>query len=121
MRLTPFEQETIIRLDEGSGDAEVYTSSKRVADKLVRAGLAPIGGRTTDWFFQVPKWTVLIKPGRSAVRVGGGVKISSVPLETPPSGVCEHSRYRNIARGSDEVDKTGWFPVHVGDMPPAWI
>lgn len=70
------ELETIIRFDEENGVSEVYTASPRVARLLKARGLEPYrtdksGGKERGWFFTLPKWSVLLKPERIAIRIGG--------------------------------------------------
>ncbi len=72
--LTRTEQETVIRFDEQEQTADVFTSSKRVADKLRRCGLEPyratIEADAKGWFFKVSSYSVILKPGRSSIRLG---------------------------------------------------
>jgi len=72
------EQETVIRFDETGEPAEVYTSSPRVARILIRRGLSPYKtdtckGEESGWYFQMPKHAVILKPGKTAIRVGGRI------------------------------------------------
>jgi hypothetical protein len=81
--MTLSEQETIILFDEAGGEAQVYTASKRVADLLARRGLEPYKTdankqQITGWFFKLPKQTVILKPGKYSIRIGG-TKINSIP------------------------------------------
>jgi hypothetical protein len=78
-----WEQETIIGFNELEGEAELYTASKRVASLLERRGLTPsrvdrLSGKPCGWTFILPKWAAIIKPGRTAIRIGGSRKASSV-------------------------------------------
>lgn len=91
-----FEQETIVRLDEESLNAEIYTASRRVSQLLLNHGLAPYkldkyNGKPCGWYFRAPKTAVLIKPGKSAIKIGGSRKIkanapSVVIIATPETG-----------------------------------
>lgn len=68
--LLTFEQETVIRFDEETHQAEIYVSSSRVAKKLIKHGLDPYkttknGKGITGWFFSVPSYAVILKPSNS--------------------------------------------------------
>lgn len=73
MTLSSTEQETILNFNEGEPGAEIYTASRRVASKLIKAGLAPKQQTPSGWWFEVPKQAVRIKVGRRAIRIGGEV------------------------------------------------
>ncbi|CAA7602455.1 Hypothetical protein DEACI_3129 [Acididesulfobacillus acetoxydans] len=73
--LTPAERETVIRFDEEDRVAELYTASRRVADKLIKGGLVPLkttegGGETAGWYFEIDSYDVIVKPSRNAIRLG---------------------------------------------------
>lgn len=70
--------ETIINFNEDEAAASIYTASRRVATLLQRRGLKPVrvdrlrdNGEPCGWWFEVPKWQVLIKPGNKTVKIGG--------------------------------------------------
>jgi hypothetical protein len=74
--VTLSEQETIIRFDEENGFSEIYTASPRVARLLKTRGMEPYEtdkskGKEIAWYYRFPKWSVLLKPGRLSVRIGG--------------------------------------------------
>ena len=80
------ECETIINFNEEEAVASIYTSSKRVAALLERRGLKPVrvdksrnNGEPDGWWFEVPKWQVLIKPGNKMIKVGGRKSGASTP------------------------------------------
>jgi hypothetical protein len=70
-KLSASEQETIIRLDEESPVAEVYTASRRVAERLVKGGVSPARREGESWWFVVPKQALRLKPGRRSIYLGG--------------------------------------------------
>ena len=70
-----FEMETVIRFDETGEPALVWTASKRVADKLIKAGLTPtattwLHKEATGWWFQLPTYGIVVKPTTKAIRIG---------------------------------------------------
>jgi len=70
-----FEMETVIRFDETGEPALVWTASKRVADKLIKAGLTPtrttwLRKEATGWWFQLPTYGIVVKPTTKAIRIG---------------------------------------------------
>jgi antibiotic biosynthesis monooxygenase (ABM) superfamily enzyme len=73
--VTRDEQETIIRFSESDAEADVYTSTERIAIKLEKAGLKAFkttkqrDGKLSGWFFKVPKWTIGIKPVNHNIRL----------------------------------------------------
>lgn len=75
-----FEQETIIRFDEAEQKLSVYTASRRVASKLIKAGLL-VGktdmraGEITGWHFSGPSSMALLKPGKRSIRLGTRSKV----------------------------------------------
>jgi hypothetical protein len=78
-----YEQETSLCFDELDGEAELYTASPRVFKLLIKRGLSPyrvenMDGKPRGWFFTLPKWSVLIKPGQRMIRIGGAHRINSV-------------------------------------------
>jgi hypothetical protein len=78
-----YEQETSICFDELDGEAELYTASLRVFRLLANRGMTPyrvenMGGKPSGWFFTLPKWAILIKPGKTAIKIGGARKINSI-------------------------------------------
>ena len=81
VELLGFEQETIIRWDESSYEAEIYTASRRVAERLIKGGLEPVRREKDSWWFVVPKQVIRLKPGeRSIYPAGrGGQKQKNVP------------------------------------------
>lgn len=71
-QLTPFERETVIRWDESDDqNVEFYTASKRVANRLLRAGVKPVKEEDQNWWFSLPKYCIRIKPGKRAVNITG--------------------------------------------------
>lgn len=78
------EQETIIRFDEESDIAEVYTASIRVYRLLAARGLEPYKvdrtakGQSCGWFYQLSKTAVLLKPANRVIRLGGKRKITAI-------------------------------------------
>ena len=67
--------ETIIRFDETGGLSHVYTACKRVADKLIKAGLTPVRtsrfkGYVDGWWFECDSRGVAVKPFERLVRLG---------------------------------------------------
>jgi hypothetical protein len=71
-QLTAFEKETIIRWDETDDQhIEIYTSSKRVADRLFKAGVRPIKTEGQSWWFELPKYSIRIKTGKRAFNITG--------------------------------------------------
>ncbi len=81
------EQETIINFNEAEEVAEIYTASKLVADRLTKSGLKPtktekMEGEICSWYFSMPKWAIRVKPGKSAINIGGS-KPTSNPIEDP--------------------------------------
>jgi len=88
--VTLSEQETIIRFDETDTPAEIYTASPRVAGLLQRRGLKPYKttfhkADITGWYFELPKSSVLLKPGSRIIRIGGARKINATPLSVAKS------------------------------------
>ncbi len=74
--MTGWELETIINFNEAEAQAEVYTASRRVAELLYKRGIKPFkvvrtNGKTTGWFFSLPKHAVLLKPENRTIRLGG--------------------------------------------------
>jgi len=81
--MTAFESETIIRFNEESREAVLYTASIRVAKKLMNNDsyyyhqvklnktFKDTNGKITGWEFIIPKTAVRIKPGRYTIYVGG--------------------------------------------------
>ncbi|GAB6887441.1 hypothetical protein JCM13304A_09390 [Desulfothermus okinawensis JCM 13304] len=74
--MTKYEQETVINFNELDGEAEVYTSSPRVAKVLLSRGLKPyktesVKGKDVGWFFRLPRHSVILKPSNRIIRVGG--------------------------------------------------
>lgn len=70
------EQETVIRFDEVTGNAYLYTSSRRVAKKLFAEGFMPfrvekVNGVEIAWHFDVLKDMVRIQIGRKSIKIGG--------------------------------------------------
>jgi hypothetical protein len=94
-----YEQETSIAFDELDGEAELYTASPRVFKLLMKRGLSPykvetLDGKPRGWFFTLPKWSVLLKPGRVAIKIGGARKINSIAPGVAPSATSsEVSRF----------------------------
>lgn len=81
--MSPYEAETIVRFNEESQTAELYTASKRVADLLARRGITPhktdtLKGKESGWYYRLPKSAVLLKPASRMIRVGGSRKINSM-------------------------------------------
>lgn len=80
-----WESETIINFNEDEVASSIYTASRRVAALLERRGLKPVGvdrlagSEPCGWWFEVPKWQVLIKPGKKTVRIGGRKSGASAP------------------------------------------
>lgn len=71
------EQETIVRFDETGKAAALYTASKRVAARLIKAGHAPTritkrkgSKEVIAWWFSMPTAAVLIKCSGKSVRLG---------------------------------------------------
>src|SRR5215471_12314368 len=58
------ERETIIRFDEASPNAEVWTASERFCRKLLKQGLVPKEDGERSATFEVPKRSVVIKTRR---------------------------------------------------------
>jgi len=83
MKLTSYEQETIINFNEEEAAASIYTASKRVATKLRKAGLEPVEETPPGWWFEVPKQAIRVKVGRHAIKIGGEV------LKLATRGICE--------------------------------
>lgn len=74
--MTAYEAETIINFNEQEAQAELYTASRRVAELLEKRGIKPfkvekINGKTTGWFFSLPKHSILVKPENRIIRLGG--------------------------------------------------
>jgi hypothetical protein len=75
-----WEAETTINFNEEEG--ELYTASPRVFKMLARRGLTPckvdtMNGKPRGWFFTLPKWAIIVKPGKAAIRIGGTHRINS--------------------------------------------
>jgi len=82
MELLPYEQETIIRWDESSYEVEIYTASRRVAQRLIKGGLEPRRLEKDSWWFALPKQTIRLKPGKKSIHPAGrgsGDKQKNVP------------------------------------------
>jgi len=75
--MSAFESETIIRFDEESKDAILYTASMRVAKILAYRGIEPDkvykdnNGEVTGWEYEFPKSAVRIRPGKKLINIGG--------------------------------------------------
>jgi hypothetical protein len=68
-----FEQELIINGNEEETMINIYTASKRIADKYLTRGYMPVrvekcDGNPCGWFFELPRWTVAVKLGKNYVR-----------------------------------------------------
>lgn len=80
--MTASESETIIRFDETDRLATIYTPSPRVANMLKRRGLkpdevtVPPKDKETSWTFKVKKSSIIIKPDKLEIRIGGRVRIN---------------------------------------------
>ena len=74
MRLTNYELETVINFNEDEDTACLYTASDRVRNHMLKAGLEPVQSNERGWWFEIPKWSVRIKPGRTQVYIGGTTK-----------------------------------------------
>jgi hypothetical protein len=90
MTLSREEQETIIHFDEAGENADIYTASKRVADKLIKRGVVPYktdkqGGRDIAWYFELPKHTVALKPGKNIIRLGATHRMPATAPQTRKS------------------------------------
>ncbi|MDQ7794175.1 MAG: hypothetical protein RDU89_07145 [bacterium] len=81
MKLSRAEQETIIRFDESDPVAYAYTASRRVFNAMTKAGLKPVTTEQHGWFFEVPRNTVRLKPGRRSIFVGGTERPSGLATE----------------------------------------
>lgn len=74
--LSNYEEETIISFSEDSKVASVYTAAKRVANKIIRSGVKPIKvfkdkkRQINGWIFQIETFNIIIKPGKTAYRLG---------------------------------------------------
>ena len=76
MKLTPGEQETVIRFDREDPKAVIYTADRTVYERLKRSGLEPVkihkaGREVTGWEFEVNRQAVRIKEGTRAVKLSG--------------------------------------------------
>jgi len=85
------EAETSINFNEEEDTMGFYTASPRVHGMLTRRGLKPVKvdtyrGKPTGWFFSFPKWAIIIKPGNTAIRIGGAPRINSTTSKTASSG-----------------------------------
>lgn len=85
-----YEQETSICFDELDGEAELYTASPRVFKLLANRGMTPyrvetMDGHTRGWFYSLPKWSVLIKPGQRMIRIGGAHRLNSTAPSVAPT------------------------------------
>ena len=83
-----WEAETIVNFNEEEAEAELYTASPGVFKMLARRGLAPCkvdiqGGKPRGWFFTLPKWAIIVKPGKAAIRIGGTHRINSIASSAP--------------------------------------
>ena len=92
MNLTREEMETIILFDEENQVARVYTASKLVRNRMVKAGIKPVRTEPGGWFFEVDKQAVRLKPAgcRSAIRLGGRAlpsRIDATCLESGKGGI----------------------------------
>lgn len=66
------ERETVIRWDEErTGKAELWTASKDVADRLIKAGLKPVKVDKGGWWFELTKASIRLKPFKNAIRIAG--------------------------------------------------
>ena len=76
-KLESFEKESAIHWDEQTDEAEIYTTSPRVCDRLVKEGLTPrteSWGSGEAWFFKVPVSAVRLKVGRTQCYIAGSKK-----------------------------------------------
>ncbi len=72
VQLEPYEKETIIRWDETNDQyVELYTASKRVADRLIKSGVKPVRTEKQGWFFILPKSSIRVKPDKKAIHIAG--------------------------------------------------
>jgi hypothetical protein len=99
-----YEQETSICFDELDGEAELYTASPRVFKLLANRGLSPyrvetMDGKPCDWFYSLPKWSVLIKPGQRMIRIGGSHRINSIAPGVAPTAMLSEVTERVDMKG----------------------
>lgn len=78
-----WEAETTVNFNEAETEAELYTASPRVFKMLARRGLTPckvdtMNGKPRGWFFTLPRWAIIVKPGKAAIRIGGAHRINSI-------------------------------------------
>lgn len=66
-----FEQETILRFDEGSKELTLYTCSKRVARHMARAGIEPEKVLGESYFYTLSRKAIRIKPNKKLIYLGG--------------------------------------------------
>jgi hypothetical protein len=75
----PFERETIIRYDNGSDEATVYTWDVRIHTYLQKAGIEPVeiytnSNKPVAWLYKVPKkWAVIRRPKQVKKRKGSEI------------------------------------------------
>jgi hypothetical protein len=69
--MIPEEQETIIRFDESENTATVYSASKKVINRLKKAGMTPIAEDSCSATFITPKKCIKIKPFNRSINIGG--------------------------------------------------
>lgn len=66
------ERETVIRWDEErTGKAELWTASKDVAGRLIKAGVEPARVDDGGWWFELAKAAIRVKPFKNAIRIAG--------------------------------------------------
>ena len=70
------ERETIIHFSDEGETATIYTAASHTAELLISKGLEPIKvdtyrNKPVGWTFEIPKWSVRVKPGQTAIYVGG--------------------------------------------------
>jgi hypothetical protein len=70
----PFERETVIRYDNDSDEATVYTWDVRIHTYLQKAGIEPVeiytnSNKPVAWLYKVPKkWAVIRRPKKMKKR-----------------------------------------------------
>jgi len=71
MSLERLEQETITCFNEEEGHAEVWTSCRSIAERLIRAGIEPQRKDSGGWHFEVPKHSIIIEAAEKSIRLAG--------------------------------------------------